>query len=64
MIPERSWPDGIEPVLYFGFDTLTNLQLKEGSVDGHFSAVVSGKVSKMIIYKKNNNPAPNRANLI
>ena len=45
MIPDRSWPDGIEPVLYFGFDTLSNVQLKEGPVDTQFSAFVDGKVS-------------------
>ena len=44
MLPARQWPNGIEPVLYFRFDTLRNVKLKEGSQDGHFSPLVAGKV--------------------
>ena len=44
MIPDRSLPDGKEPVLYFGFDTLSNVQLKEGPADAHISAFIDGKV--------------------
>ena len=48
-IPDADGSGGLEPVLYWSFNTLDGLTLKEGTQQKNFDALIDGKVGSRTI---------------